>query len=227
MTLLSPYDPEIETLWRAISAAGARSVAIVSSRPGEGTTLIASALARRAGLAGGAPSLLVDLNQVSPGVGRLLGLRPEPGEIVSLAAMGLSIMAQVAPDDADRWRESGALAGQLARWTADWGLVVFDTAPVLSRDHETIPATAVASAADVTVMITLAGRTPVSAVREARASLDSAGARLLGTVMNDRDNPSLLTELERESYRLAPVMPRAMAALRGYLRRTPLMTVRA
>ncbi len=226
MTLLSPYDPEVETLWRAISAAGARSVAIVSSQPGEGTTLIASALARRAGLAG-APSLLVDLNQVNPGVGRLLGLRPEPGEIVSLSAMGLSILAQVAPDDADRWRESGALAGQLERWSADWGLVVFDTAPVLSRDHETIPATAVASAADVTVMITLAGRTPVSAVREARACLDAAGARLLGTVMNDRDNPSLLTELERESYRLAPIMPRAMAALRGYLRRTPLMSVRA
>ena len=49
----------------------------------------------------------------------------------------------------------------------------------------------------------------------------------LGTVMNDRDNPSLLTELERETYRLAPVMPRVMAALRGCFRRMPVLTMRA
>lgn len=226
MTPLSPYDPEIEALWHAVDTARARSVALVASQAGEGTTLVATALARRAGLAG-PPALLVDLNQVHPGVGRLLGLRPASGEIVSLHAMGLGVLAHPDPADLDRWRDPEALADQVTRWSRDWGLVVFDTAPVLSRDVETIPATAVARAAEATVLATLAGRTPVSFLRDARARLDACGARLLGTVMNDRDNPSLLTELERETYRLAPVMPRVMAALRGCFRRMPVLTMRA
>jgi len=45
-------------------------------------------------------------------------------------------------------------------------------------------------------------------------------------VMNDRDNPSLLTELERESYRLARWLPNTMAALRARLRRATLLSVR-
>lgn len=226
MTPLSPYDPEIEALWHAVEAAGVRSVAMVSAQSGEGTTLIASALARRAGLAG-PPSLLVDLNLIRPNIARLLGLRPAPGEIVPIPAMGIAVLANVCLDDADRWRDPTALAEQIQRWSEAWGLVVVDTAPLLSRDPETIPPTAVARGADSAVLTALAGRTPISALREARNRLDACGARLLGTVMNDRDNPSLLNEMERETYRLSRVMPRAMAMLRGYVRKLPVLTVRA
>lgn len=226
MTPLSPYDPEVEALWRAVDAAGARSVAVVSALPGEGTTLIAAALARRAGLSG-SPALLVDLNEIRPGVGRLLGLRAQPGEIVSLPAMGLGVLAELAPKDAEQWREPAALAAQVERWAPEWGMVIFDTAPLLSRDFETIPAASIASAAQAAVMVVAAGRTPQSAIRDGRARLTSSNARLLGTVMNNRDNPSLLTELERESYRLAPMMPRLMAGLRARLRHATLLSVRA
>jgi len=225
MTVLSPYDPEIETLWRAISAAGARSVAVVSSKPGEGTTMIARALARRAGLAG-KPALLVDLNQSRPGVARLLGLRPKRGEIVMMPELNIGVLADVEPEDAYAWREPAALAEQVEQWSEDWGLVVFDTACVLSRDEEPIPASAVAAAAQATILVTLAGRTPVPAIRQARAELDAAGARLIGSVMNDRDNPTLLAELERETYRLSPFLPRVFAALRVRMHRAPLLSVR-
>jgi Mrp family chromosome partitioning ATPase len=222
---LSPYDSEIESLWRAIDAVGAHSVAVVSSLQGEGTTLIACALARRAGLTG-TPSLLVDLSQSHSWMSDLLDLAPQPGEIVTLRDYDLAVLANVAPEDASAWREPSALAAQATRWAADWGLVVFDTTPLLARNEESIPAKAIASAAQATILVVLAGRTPVPVIREARARLDGAGARLIGTVMNDRDNPSLLAELERESYRLERFLPRPMAALRSRLRRAALFSVR-
>lgn len=225
MTTLSPYDPEIEALWRAVEGSGARSVAVVASLPGEGTTLVASALARRAGLAG-TQALLVDLNQVRPGVAKLFSVHPKPGEIVTMPALGLAVLADAAPEDAMAWREPAALAAQAQRWAADYNLVVFDTAPLLSKVHEPIPATAVAAAAEATVLVMLSGRTAVPAIREARSRLATAGARLIGAVMNDRDNPPLLAELERETYRLAPLLPRAMANLRRRLQRATVLSVK-
>ncbi len=226
MTMLSPYHPEVEALWQAVAQTDARSVAVVSSHGGEGTTLIASALARRAGLAG-KPALLVDLNLARPGVAGLFGVRPSPDEIIDLPALGVAVLASVSQASSERWREPGKLAGQIAEWSAQYGLIVMDTAPVLSTDYENLPATAAAAAAEATVLAVLSGRTPLSAIRVAREKLDAAGARLIGSVMNDRDNPSLLTELERETYRLAPFLPRAMAALRNRLHRATMLAVRA
>jgi len=196
-----------------------------SSLPGEGATLIASALARRSGLAG-TQSLLVDLNQIRPGVAPLLGLRPEPGEIVEMPALGISVLGDPSAEDANAWREPAALAAQATRWAADYGLVVFDCAPLLSKVHEPIPPSAVAAAAQATVLVTLAGRTPVSSIREARTRLTAAGARLIGTVMNDRDNPALIAELERETYRLSRFLPRTMARLRNRLHRSTMLGLR-
>ena len=225
MTALSPYHPEVEALWQAVAQTDARSVAVVSSHAGEGTTLIASALARRAGLAG-KPALLVDLNLARPGLARLFGVRPVADDIIDVPALGVAVLAAISQESAARWREPGKLAGQLAEWSANFGLIVLDTAPVLSTDYDTLPATAAAAAADATVLTVLSGRTALSAIRASREKLDAAGARLIGSVMNDRDNPSLLTELERETYRLAPLWPRAMAALRNRLHRATLLAVR-
>src|SRR4051812_35057036 len=59
---IDPHHPETEALWRAVSVAGLRSVAVVSARPGEGCTTVAEALWRRAARGGRSP-LLVDLNR--------------------------------------------------------------------------------------------------------------------------------------------------------------------
>ncbi len=104
--------------------------------------------------------------------------------------------------------------------------MVFDTAPLLSREEGALSGVTVAAAADATILVTLAGRTPASQIRAARDALNAAGARLIGTVLNDRDNPSLLSELERETYRVAPLLPRLMANLRGRMRRSALLGVR-
>ncbi len=245
MIQISPYHPEIDAVWQAVFATGARSVAVVAAEPGEGTTLIADALARRAGLSAGtdmdaAPArassatavlgaraaLLVDLDIGRRSVGRLLGLRPAMDELVRLDAMGLGVLAHIGPAATEAWRERSTLAEQLKRWQADWSLVVLDTAPVLSGDADEIPGTTAAAAADVCLLVTLAGRTPGNRIREARDKLAAARANLIGSVLNDRDNPSLLAELERETYRFSRFFPRTMAGLRARMHRSPVLSAR-
>jgi protein-tyrosine kinase len=57
------------------------------------------------------------------------------------------------------------------------------------------------------VLVVLAGVTPTSALRAALDKLASADVNLLGTVLNDRKNPSLAEELERETKRFKRVLP--------------------
>lgn len=236
MIQISPFHPEIDSIWQAVAASGAHSVAVVAAEAGEGTTLIAGALARRAGLAIGADrtageraaatALLVDLNLARPAVARTLGLRPLPGEIVRLDALGFAVLADIGIAGAEGWRERAQFAARLQVWREQWGMVVLDTAPLLSGDADAVPGTMAAAAADATVLVTLAGRTPANRVREAREKLAAAGANLIGAVLNDRDNPSLLSELDRETWRLSRLLPRQMAALRARMRRLPVLTAR-
>ena len=236
MIQISPFHPEIDAIWHAVAGSGARSVAVVAAETGEGTTLIAGALARRAGLSmmadkpeGGraaASSLLVDLNLGRPGVARILGLRPLPGEIVRLDALGLAVLGDIGLAGADGWRERSQLRARLEAWKSEWGMVVLDTAPLLSGDADIVPGSTAAAAADATILVTLAGRTPANRVREAREKLAAAGANVIGAVLNDRDNPSLLTELDRETWRLSSMFPRQMANLRARLHRLPALKAR-
>lgn len=240
MIQISPYHPEIDAIWHALSGTGARSIAVVSAEPGEGTTMIAAALARRAGLSATADipthsgrtapanstALLVDLDVGRPSVARILGLRPRADEVVRLDAMGIAVLGDIGPDATERWRERGQLADQLKAWRSEWSVVVLDSAPLLTGDADEIPGTTAAAAADVCVLVTLAGRTPGNRIREAREKLSAAGANLIGSILNDRDNPSLLAELDRETYRFAKILPRSMAALRARMHRSPILSAR-
>jgi hypothetical protein len=66
-------------------------------------------------------------------------------------------------------------------------------------------------------MVVLAGWTKVEAVLKAQERLDRAGANLLGIVMNDRDNPTLEHEIEREIGRIAGFLPGIVRRLRSRL----------
>ena len=225
MTPSTPYDPEVESLWRKIDAAGVRSVAVVCSRPGEGTTSIVSALARRAA-SSGTSVLLVDLNLSRPGLARSFNAFGRQDEIVTLPDASIGVLGDISHENVSVWREPAVLAAQVRQWAAEWDLVIFDATPVLSLLAGSVPGTAVAAAAEATVLVALAGVTPIPVIRDAWNRLEGAGAHLLGTVLNDRDNPSLLAELERETFRLSRWLPGAMAALRRRLQRATLLSVR-
>ncbi len=257
MNLISPYHPEIDSIWQAVSATGARSIAVVSALPREGASQIAVALARRAGqsaapettaqpgrpLAARPKALLVDLDLLRPESLRMLGQAAQPDEIVRVDGMNLAVLGNVGAETANAWRERARLTEQLAAWRSEWGTVVLDTAPLLTverrrglrttaadrrapPDSGEIAGLTAAAAADVCILVTLAGGTSGTRIREAREKLAAAGANLIGAILNDRDNPSLLAELDRETYRFAKYFPNWMAGLRARMHRSPILTVR-
>jgi protein-tyrosine kinase len=209
-----PQDAEIEQLWLAIGGSGARSIAVVSARPGEGTTSLAEALARRVAL-GGQRALLVDVSGTA---------RPDaaPDAILTGEHDGIGVLANPSAASANAWRDPARLAAQVEAWLADWDRVVFDTAALLPPG-DGVPPLSVAAAAEATLLVVLAGRTPASDVREATQRLERGRARLIGSVLNDRDNPSLLAEMEREAGRLERIAPGLVRRIRGGLRRSSLL----
>jgi hypothetical protein len=207
--------PEIEALWRGIAGAG--SVAIAAAQPGEGTSMVAEAIWRRAEHSG-RTALLVHLNGAKPGA--------EPGRLERLGNHPLGEIA--APDAAQiaAWREPARLREAIAEWRKDWDLVVLDASPVLARGAQSLPGLTAAAAAEATLLVVLAGRTAASALREARERLRMAGANLVGVALNDRDNPSLAMELERQATRFARILPGLATRLTRAVRGSALLGLR-
>jgi hypothetical protein len=275
---IDPRHPETEALWRAITTAKVRSIAVVAAHPGEGCSSVAEALWRRAAC-GGRSALLVDLNCDRPGLGARLGVRlgasrapADPssrhlttdqglvtlerrrdhrglrvaggsedrrravvcgeagglvlGQAQRLGHSSLGLLADPGQAMIEAWRDPAQLREAVAGWLHEWDTVVIDTAPLVTGTAQGIPGLAAAVAVEASLLVLLAGRTPVSAVREARHALDKAGARLLGTVMNDRDNPSLRAELERQALRLARFAPRLAQRLARQVRSSALLGMR-
>lgn len=217
---IDPRDPEIEGVWMAVAGSGARSIAVVAANPGEGTTSLAEALTRRAALGGGR-ALYVNLDAERSAAGT--SLAPLVDTILPGEHTGIGVLARPSSDSANAWRDPARLAAQVAAWRAEWDHVVFDTAPILAKDLPGVPPLSVASAAEATILVVLAGRTAASDVRDAHQRLERAGAKLVGTVLNDRDNPSLLAEMERELGRIERLAPRLVRRIRGGLRRSSLL----
>lgn len=219
-----PRHPETEALWRAVAQAEARCVAVVSAQPGEGCTTVAETLWRRAAQAGRS-ALLVDMNRDRPAAS-LRAIPAEEGVVQRLGNTGLGLLAEPGEAALESWRDRGQLRAAVAGWLQQWDTVVLDTAPVLAKDAQGMPGLAAAAVADAAILVVLAGRTDGAAVREAAAALAAAGARLLGTVLNDRDNPALRTEMLRETARLERFAPGLAARLSTALHRSSLLGMR-
>lgn len=218
--------PEIEAVWHALSTRGARTVAVISAEPGEGVSMVALALARRAAEAAqrdGKGALLVDTNLRRPGLASLAA--PAAGEMASIGG-GLHLLTAPAPGSEQAWRERDGLADLAGNWLKEHATVVFDAAPALSRDAEPVPGPTVAAAAEAVILVSLSGANPANRVSEAVSVLSRSGARVAGVIMNDWRDPPLLLELERETRRLDRFLPRIADLLRGRLHRSSLLGVR-
>jgi len=202
--------PEIEALWRGLGET--RSLAVTAARPGEGASLVARGLWRRAEAAGRA-ALLVHAGGEASAAPRRLGNGP---------------LGEWTPDAARiaDWREPARLRAAIETARAEWDMVILDAPALLDRSPRPLPGLTAAAAAEATLLVVLAGRTPGSALREARAALEAAGARLAGVVMNDQHQPSLADELERQARRFARLAPWLSTRLTRAVRGSSLLTLR-
>jgi Mrp family chromosome partitioning ATPase len=223
---------EVEELYGRTVAAGFQSIGVTAAKPGEGSSTIAYALARRTAAAG-KKTLLVDFNMATPSVGVRLALVSktwQPGSDSAVDAIhplgSTRLYALPAPSctvDAWAFREVSQLSAQIAQWHKDYEVVIADTSSLTKRNRGNIPPEVVCAACSGTVLVVRSGRTREVNVIEARDRLDRAGARILGSVMNDMNAPGLAAELMRETRRLDRFAPKTMEKLRGVIRRSSLL----
>ena len=216
---------DIETVWRGLLASGLKCVAVTAATAGEGTSTIAAALARRAQQAG-ETVLLAEIAPARPRLADQVGMPLPCGVPVRIGADGFGVLS-VPADAPPNWRERDFFAWRMAEWQRDWDMVVLDLPPVLTSPAPGVGmgSLSVCASAACTLMVVLAGKTKADAVKKAQERLGRAGANLLGIVMNDRENPSLKQEMEREIGRIAGFLPGLARRLRGRIRRLPVLGV--
>ena len=224
---------ELESIYARTIGSGFRSIAITSAQAGEGVTTLVEALAKRV-VASGRKVLMVELNVLHPDFTQRLGVSVKDWQL-SKDEMPLSILdigdlsllpAPIKTKSLLQLREQSLLKESINLWLTKFDVVIIDTSPVNAVNRGNVPAEHVCSACDGTVFVVMAGATSESAIVEALNRLSSSNTRILGSVINDKLNPSLVIELIRETYRLEKWLPNMMNSLRNWVRQSNLLNVR-
>lgn len=224
-----PYQNiEIEQIFYQAFASGHRAITICAAESGEGVTSLALALAQRQLLSGNSV-LLVDLNLYHPAFIPLLAINNSPAskhnntnsntnsigtryrDLFSPPTLTINdnnpvvltgITAPSKRESVMKLRKAGVLELYIEQWLSEYDSVIIDTSPLNRMNAHNIPPERVAAACDAVILTVLAGKTPISSISNAITKLHNVQANLIGSVINDRDNPSLKDELLRETTRL-------------------------
>ena len=203
----------IDAVYRVADAAAVRSVGVTAPGPGEGATTLATALALRAA-SGQRDTLLVDLG----GGGASRTWHHAPAMWSTEAGSAEAAMRSVAPSLTllpapgagpvpPILRERSALADLIAGWKDRFAAVVVDLPPLEGGPAFGADPVSAGQALDGVVLSVMVRRTREAALIGAVETLTAAGVRTLGVVANDRDNPTLGSEIAREARRLRRVAP--------------------
>lgn len=230
MSELPIHYAELENIYSQTIDAGIRSLVITSCNPQEGVTTLACALAKRA-QAGGRKTLLVDMNFFRPSIGTQLGLPLESWQeiddrLCSKIIHSDSLSVLPAPEVPNRnllLREKSYLQQCLDTWMEAFDVIIIDTSPINANNRNNLPAARISSVCEACLLVVLAGETRQGCVAGAVQRLEQQGATLLGCVYNDLNNPSLLDEMLRESYRLQRLFPGFMSWFRNKIRHSNLL----
>ncbi|MEZ9524623.1 tyrosine-protein kinase family protein [Enterovibrio norvegicus] len=220
---IPPLNLEVERIYFQVIRNDYKTLAFASTESGEGVTSLATAIAQRSLLAGKS-TLVVDLNLYHPSlesqgmttVQSERGLLPNP-ELVGVAGEHAYFTGIIAPSKREtimELRRPGSLEAYLEEWHKDYDLVIFDTSPMSRLNANNIPPERVAAAADGTIFVVMAGQTTTAMAAESVKKLNDAGAHILGSVINDKNNPSLKVEVLREIGRLKKRLPKLAGKLR-------------
>ena len=220
---------EVEAIYNQTVGSGYKTLAITSSKAGEGKTTIAQAIVERAQVIG-KKVLLVEMNTFNPVLSEKLRLnmtRPvTSNEIIAIEEKGYSLLP--APQnirDVLQYRESHILLESIKQWLVDFDCIIFDTSALTSLNQSNIPAEIVCEACEGALLVVEAGTTPASSIQEGIEKLKINKVNLIGSILNDRNNPSLLTELLRETYRFNQLFPLIMSKLRKRLASSTLFNI--
>ncbi len=215
---------EVEAIYNQTIGTGYRTIAITSAIAGEGKTTISQALVERAQLIG-KKVLLVEMNTFNPALSnKLRETIAQPlteNIIVNIKSKGYSLLP--APKnirDVLHYREANLLIASINQWLEHFDCIIFDTSALTTLNQSNIPAEIICEACEGAILVVEAGKTPQSLIQESIEKFKIKKINLIGSIINDKSNPPLLTELLRETYRLNHLFPKLMAKLRKKLSNT-------
>jgi len=206
MAVLSPRADEVfRGLWASLfygesgGVRASKTVVVCAANEGEGASLVNFGLSLAGSTSGaGERVALVDFNLRNPSMHKRLKVSAAPGvaEIVLDAVDPVAAAQRVNPhldvytagDVGDRGLEmmqADRLEQFLQMLRAAYDRVLLDVAAVNEYPDARILVAQVRDA----VLVARAGATPREAVAQAKRSLDAAGARVLGLVLNQRTYP--------------------------------------
>ena len=232
MSNLRP-DAAFEQAYDRLVQLEMRQLSICSINRHSGSSVLALALAKRAAETG-KRVLLIDFNTVYPGLHLLTELErnewlPLTGHwehsVQPTEIPGLNLLT--CPEKTSHcieFHDPETLKLFLQSCRQQYDMVICDTVSLHENSADTIPAEVVAACSQATVLNILAGVTTESHLDDARQTLISCGALLIGAVLNDRFNPNLKKELLRETHRLDRWFPRLMKILRDWLEHRVLLS---
>ncbi len=218
MQELPIHYSEVEAIYNQTLGSGYSTLAITSAKAGEGKTTVAQAIAKRAQVVGKIV-LLVEMNTFNPVLSKALRTsitKPvTSNEIVAIEDKGYSLLP--APEnirDILHYREKHLLLESIKQWLVEFDCIIFDTSALTSQNQNNIPAEIICQVCEGALLVIEAGTTPANLIKESVEKLKLKNVNLIGSIINDINNPSLLTELQRETYRLNRLFPKVMAKLR-------------
>jgi len=229
MTELPIHYAEVEAIYSQSIGAGFRAISITSATKGEGKTTLTEALVRRAELVG-KKVLLVEMNTFNPVLSeKLRALTDQPykeNEIIKISDRNFSFLPTPKSFKALlKYREGKLLLESVNLWLNDFDCIIFDTAPLTALNQSNVPAEIICEVCDGTILVIEAGKTPANLIQESIEKLKVKNANLIGSVINDKSNPSLITEMLRETKRLNRFFPKLMCKTRDKLNAMVLLNV--
>ena len=231
---IPPQNMEIERIYTQLARNEYHVIAISSANKGEGVTSVALALTHRSLLAGN-KTLLIDLNLHRPALNKLMDLEVQESanrsfeipKLVTVQDQSIALQGITAPTRRDlviKLRKPGVLEQYIEQWQKSFDTIIFDTSPINRNNAGNIPAERVAAACDGVLLVVHAGHTNEAMVSTAVKKIRLAGGELLGCILNDRDNPTLKSELLRETQRLEPRFSYFANLIRTWLRNNRLLS---
>ncbi|MGY5453086.1 hypothetical protein ACVFI8_19415 [Agarivorans sp. MS3-6] len=230
ISLPSNYQ-ELERVYQRLPVAQSSCIGVSSAQPEEGVSTLVDAIARRAAAAN-RRVLVVDFNLHHPRQfdiplfdlgwdrGKVQGVikdphtgidyLPSPNDKASLLSL----------------KEPGVIEQWVERWKESYQLVLVDTSAVNQNNGGNISAQRALSSCDASIITMMAGLTSRPAFESAIADLRTDDVRLIGVVMNDRFNPSLKSELLRETSRITVLFPRFKRYVQRILINSQLLSIR-
>lgn len=171
-----------------------KTVLVASSRPGEGRTTTAIAVAHTLATESNARILLVDADTENPSLhtcfeleqGSGLSASLDGGEMDSIVKSGIErldvLPAGDAPDQTARALSSGGVVKLLQQWSKHYDHIILDSSPVLTTS---VP-TSLAPHVDGILLVAECERTKWQVLETAQGKLLGAGGNILGVIMNKR-----------------------------------------